>query len=271
MPFITGQHQLGVTVQVNGQDLPEYTPLFQEGNWCIEGEPHEVPAGVKLEYHQVTRFIEGRPGQKLAVKIERPRGFVHRGHHVGYFIEIDGQPECFVHERGWNTGRSFKKVMDGIHWRGTVGGPFTRREFQFSDLTNGPGNRGKDEEGIENMGTIKVQAFHMEKSIMMEPGTEYLVSDRDLYYVDQLSDRTLRSDRQTLQDTEMLVEGLNVPWISDRYIDTLPDRRSRLAISQPFATFKFRYRTKEALEKKEFVIGGHSRVAYDQGPYLNEE
>ncbi|KAF7537786.1 hypothetical protein G7054_g3483 [Neopestalotiopsis clavispora] len=274
MPITDGPQWLNVTVQVNGRDLPEYGTLANEGNLRIDGEPHEVPDGMIMEFHKLTRFIEGRPGQKFSIKIDRPEEFVHQFHHVGYYIEIDGQPECFVHERGWNAGRPFEKVIDCIYWRATVNGPFTHREFFFSDLSNGPGNRGKDDDGINKMGLIEVQAFHMSRSVRMPPNAEHIVTDNDLYYMDQLSDRTLRTDREAIlkKFNELRVSGIHVPFPETfPQADILPDLRSRKGISAPFATFKFRYRTKEALEKKEGVVGGKYGTKYKEGPYRQNE
>ncbi|KAF7514561.1 hypothetical protein G7054_g15205 [Neopestalotiopsis clavispora] len=80
------------------------------------------------------------------------------------------------------------------------------------------------------MGLIEVQAFHMNRSICMPPNAEQIVTDNDLYYMDQLSDRTLRTDREaTLKKfNELRVSGIHVPFPETfPHADALPDLRSR--------------------------------------------
>lgn len=80
------------------------------------------------------------------------------------------------------------------------------------------------------MGIIEVQAFHMNRSVRMPPNAEHIVTDNDIYYMDQLSDRTLRTDREAIlkKFNELRVSGIHVPFPETfSHADALPDLRSR--------------------------------------------
>ncbi|KAK6223405.1 hypothetical protein LQW54_000523 [Pestalotiopsis sp. IQ-011] len=272
MPDCGWPHRIAVSIQVEGVDLFEChaMPDDPSKHRYKQKHPNLTDDSDMFCSEDVCYISAPAIGAPFGVKIHRERDFNHISHHLGYLIIIDGREMCFVHETGENTKRGlFHKVVENTFIRRSDTEKFEKHVFRFQDAEQHEDRDRKDENGHPVVGTIEVKAFHLRKSIVIPPMTaqEYYnlyrkvwdgkpVCAGDLPQIDEYSKRAVRADREDVKkDTINFVNSIGKTWASsgkhwpnfsvlfkDEDLEKFDDLRTRAAMTDHFASFKFRYR-----------------------------
>ncbi|KAI0141982.1 hypothetical protein BJ166DRAFT_597352 [Pestalotiopsis sp. NC0098] len=274
MPDCGWPHRITVAIQVQGEDLFECRAMPDDPTKHREQRDHpNLAEGSKMYCTEDVCYISPPGiGTAFGVRIHRHRDFKHISHHIGYLIIIEGRDMCFVHETGGNTENGlFHKVVEETFIRRSDNEKFEKHAFRFQDAKRHEDRDRKDENGHPLVGTIEVRAYHLHKSVVVpavtggegegmslnqydDPLKGRSVGSVDLDEIDEYSKRAVRADREIVKDTTYrFVNTMSKTWASSgmhwpdfgvlfKDIEKFDDIRTRAAIHDHFASFKFRYR-----------------------------
>ncbi|KAI0601605.1 hypothetical protein F4775DRAFT_540640 [Biscogniauxia sp. FL1348] len=247
MAIIPGMEGLEVTVLVSGTPAQEYQSL--EGIHLATGGNHH---GVK--------YIEAVPGAPFGICIKKTSAFRQDGHHIGCRLEIDGKQHGFIQERGSEFTGSWTKLSNALIVINEAGQPM-RVDHRFGDPQNIENRLSIPEESMNNgcsrahgYGSIRVDFYRL-------LGSDGSAVPRQLS-VPNAPAGIERASQRDVNGRE-LSRCIQYPaLISNAFVQT-PAVYFQDPPRLPFATFEFRYGSKDDLVRAGVVSESamNSRVA----------
>ncbi|KAJ8131516.1 hypothetical protein O1611_g2115 [Lasiodiplodia mahajangana] len=247
MAIIKGVPGLEVTIQVDGQNLPEYDDTH--ANSCDDDDLEVLATVTKardtvsIAAHQIphiVKYIESIPGKEFCAKIVKEEYFDSKCHHLGVRYEVDGLKQ-FKHEPlEYQSSKWTLKMDSRRHYTNRLG--WRKRKFKFTQLTRVHTSQGSDQDVSEDLvrgrflGTIRILVYRMEFCARLPvPLSSNIVRPRDEIMEKALQGRALYTIAGFGKEVPI---PLPKPSFERKYQD--PEGR-------PCAIFEFRYRTKEGL------------------------
>ncbi|KAK6087765.1 scytalone dehydratase [Seiridium cupressi] len=245
---------LEATIQVNGVDLEEYDNPHYETVSNMPEYASQLHIEPRLRTKHVIKYIETKSGDFFAIKFTRRPEFHYVSHHIAWKVNIDNEPQSFLHEdlELKAKGQPYTRIVDHTLWRRSREENWNRGCFQFADLGVAHGEHflekvEQDKEILKRLGVIKVSIFNMLSSTKVRAGNTLVLgaigSDRE---IGEMAEKSLVGSTISQLSNQQAVRVMG----NDNEDDPNREINKSRCIdfeNRPFAVFEFRYRSTEGL------------------------